>query len=202
MQKIIGFTFLLFIHCWGGISAQNVSDLEAFEKALKPGTMLTYDVSMSGKKYQLIVILKKTNGDISFDWKTTAPVNTSGTISMTTSAVSKGDALFHIFNGGVTPLDKETSLFLSNKIYSDVLTNTQAGIRINGQADTLTTMSNTIAEVGFTLDGNFISIPAWELQGGSDIKYTVSLIESQKFPLFTRLDLGWTMTLVDIKSQP
>lgn len=202
MQKFIGFTLLLVISCFGKISAQNVSDLEAFEKAMKPGTILTYDISMAGKKYQLVATVKKTGDVIAFDWKTTEPINTAGNLSMNATALSKADALFHVFNSGATSLDKETSLFLSKKIYSDVLTNTQAGIRINGQTDTLTTMSNTIAEVGFTLDGNFISIPAWELQGGSDIKYTVSLIESQKFPLFTRLDLGWTMLLVDIKSQP
>ena len=40
----------------GTITAQNVADLEAFEKAIKPGTQLIYDVTeTNGKRYPVVV---------------------------------------------------------------------------------------------------------------------------------------------------
>ena len=181
--------------------AQNVADLETLEKALKPGAVLTYDVNQGGKKYQLIATIKKLDTEILFDWKCTEPINQTGKVAISTNAVSKADAVFSMFMGGESKLENETALFLSKKTFNDVQTNTESKMKVTGKNDTLTLMSNTIAEFGVTVDGNFLSIPGWELQGGSEIKYTIQAVESQKFPLITKLDLGWTMQLLEIKSQ-
>lgn len=182
-------------------TAQNVADLETLEKALKPGAVLTYDVNQGGKKYQLIATIKKLDTEILFDWKCTEPINQTGKVAISANAVSKADAVFSMFTGGESKLENETALFLSKKTFNDVQTNTESKMKVTGKNDTLTLMSNTIAEFGVTVDGNFLSIPGWELQGGSEIKYTIQAVESQKFPLITKLDLGWTMQLLEIKSQ-
>ncbi len=194
--------FFLFTCCFCGFAfAQNVADLETLEKALKPGTVLTYDVNQGGKNYKLIAIIKKLDSECVFDWQCTEPNNQSGKIYMSANALTKADAVFSMFAAGDTKLETETALFLSKKMCSDVQTNTEALIKVTGKNDTLTRMSNTIAEFGVTVDGNFLSVPGWELQGGSEIKYTIAAVESQKFPLITRLDFGWTMQLLEVKSQ-
>ncbi len=180
--------------------SQDLSDLELFEQAMKPGAVLTYDVTMSDKKYQFIVTIKKIGDEIAFDWKMSEPVNKTGSVTMSTSAVSKADALFNYFNGGESKLEKETSVFVSKKIVSDVEATTQTSIKINGAEDTATVMSNTISDVGFVVNGNFVSIPGWELLGGSEIKYTVVVLESARFPLIYRMDLGWKIQLAEIKN--
>lgn len=181
--------------------AQNISDLETFEKAIKPGTVLTYDVSSGGKNYQFVATITKLGNEISFDWKMTAPVNKSGSVNMNAAAVSSADALFNYFSGGVSNLDKETSVWISKKLFNDIAAKAEAPIKVNGAADTATTMSNTISEFNFNLNGNLVAIPGWELEGGSDIKYTIDVIESVKFPIIYRMDLGWTIQLSEIKSQ-
>ena len=181
-------------------SAQNVADLEVFEKAMKPEAVLTYEVSMSGKKYQFIATIKKLGDEIAFDWKTTDPINKTGIVTMNATSVSKADALFNDFANGESKLEKETALFISKKIFGDVRANFQAALKVNGQGDTATIMGSTVAEFGVNINGEFLSIPGWELQGGSEIKYTLGVIESQKFPLITRIDLGWTMLLSEIKN--
>lgn len=194
---------LLFISvftCWA-VQAQNINDLESLENAIKPGTQLTYDVNAGGKQYKFIVTIKKLGTEIAFDWKMTEPVNKTGSVAMTAAAVAKADALFNYFNGGPTVLEKETSVWISQKLFNDIATNAQGAIRVNGAADTVTVMSNTISEFNFNLNGNLVAVPGWELQGGSDIKYTIDVIESAKFPLIVRMDLGWTIALSEVKSQ-
>lgn len=183
------------------LRAQDINGLETFEKAMKVGTVLTYDVNSGGKKYQFIATIKKYDSEISFGWKMTEPVNKSGTVNMNTAAVAKAEALFNYFNGGVSNLDKETSVFISRKIFSDVAANASANMKVNGASDTATVLSNTISEFNFNINGELVNVPGWELQGGSEIKYTIDVIESEKFPLIVRMDLGWTIALSEIKSQ-
>ncbi len=191
-------TICFLIVC--GVKAQNISDLEAVDAAIKPGAVLTYDVTDGGKKYQLVVTLKKVGDEITFDWATTAPANKTGAIAMNTNAVAKADALFSAFTGGNTQLDKETALFISHKIFNDVSTTSVAGIKIAGAGDTATAMSNTISEFNFNVNGNLVAVPGWELEGGGDIKYTLDVIESYKFPLIFKLEAGYTLQLVEIKN--
>lgn len=201
-MKIIfsAFSFLLLHFSFLISPAQNIADLETFEKAMKPGTVLTYDINKEEKKYQFIVTLKKLGDEIAYDWKMTDPVNKTGTVAMNVNAVAKAEAFFNNYTGGEAKLDKETSVFISKKMFNNVSSAAQASIKLNGAGDTATAMSNTISEFNFNLNGNLVAVPGWELQGGSEIKYTLDVLESVKFPLIVRMDLGWTMQLSEIKS--
>ncbi|MCW5907531.1 MAG: hypothetical protein KIS94_06720 [Chitinophagales bacterium] len=191
---------LLFLFCtFPSLSAQNISDLENFEKAMRPGTVLTYDVNMGGKQYQFIATLKKAGSETAFDWKMTEPVNKSGTVNMSASAVKNADALFNYFTGGVSNLEKETSVFISQKVFDEVAANAEAMLKVNGAEDTATRMSNTISEFNFNLNGSLVAVPGWELEGGSEIRYKISVIESRRFPLIANMNLGWTINLSEIK---
>jgi hypothetical protein len=154
---------------------------------------------MGGKQYKLIVTLKKVGDEIAFDWKTTEPANKNGMVVMNASAVKTADALFSYFTGGNSNLEKETALFISKKAFDEVAVNAEALLKMNGAADTTTRMSNTIGEFNFNLNGNLIAVPAWELEGGSEIKYKLFAIESRQFPIIVQMYIGWSMVLTEIK---
>jgi hypothetical protein len=61
-------------------------------------------------------------------------------------------------------------------------------------------MGNTIGDFNFTINGNIVVVPGSELQGGTDPKYTIDILESAKFPLIFKLDIGWTAVLQEIKN--
>lgn len=197
-MKLLYSLFFFFGTC-ALLSAQNITDLSNFEKAMRPGTVLTYDVNMGGKQYQFIATLKKIESEIAFDWKMTEPVNKSGTVNMSAFAVKNADALFNYFTGGVTNLEKATSVFISQKIFDEIAANTETMLKVNGTEDTATRMGNTISELNFNLNGNLVAVPGWELEGGSDIRYKISIIESRRFPLIAHMNLGWTINLSEIK---
>jgi hypothetical protein len=199
MKKFLStFVFLLLL-VTARLYGQNISDLETFEKAMRPGTVLTYDVNMGGKQYKFIATLKKAGDEIAFDWKMTEPINKTGTVNMSAVAVKSADALFNYFTGGASNLEKETSVFLSKKVFDDVAVNAEVLLKVNGASDTATRMSNAIGEFNFNLNGNLIAVPAWELEGGSEVKYKVVAIESRQFPLIVQMNLGWTIVLTEIK---
>lgn len=200
MKKIFYSLLVIFNFSFFVSSAQDVAALETFEKAMKPGAVLTYDVNMAGKKYQFIATIKKLGSEIAFDWKMTEPINKTGSVIMSATAISKADGLFNYFTASETKLEKETSMFISGKIFNDAATNFQASLKVNGQSDTATVLSSTVAELGVTVNGDFLSIPGIELQGGSEVKYTIGVVETQRFPLITRMDLGWTIQLMEIKN--
>jgi hypothetical protein len=180
--------------------AQDLADLETFEKSMKPGAELTYDVTTKDKQYKLIVTLKKLGDEITFSWKTTDPDNKSGTVTMTAGATAGAQALSNIFKAGDVKLDKETCLWASKQVTNSISTNAQATLKINGASDTATVMGNTIGDFNFTINGNIVVVPGSELQGGTDPKYTIDILESAKFPLIFKLDIGWTAVLQEIKN--
>jgi hypothetical protein len=200
MKKV--YTILLTIFSFSALhlASQDIADLETFENAMKPGTELKYDVTVKDKKFNLIITLKKVGDGMAFSWKTTDPDNKSGSVTMSAGALSAATAFAHVFNGGDAKLDKETCLILSKQVFTGINANAQASLKINGAADTVTVMSNAVDNFGFSVNGNMVSLEVWELQGG-DPKYTIGVLESSKFPLIYKLDIGWSMILTEIKSQ-
>ncbi|MDB5283890.1 MAG: hypothetical protein JWO06_2965 [Bacteroidota bacterium] len=198
MQKLILFLALVIFSFQ--LKAQDPADLEAFEKAIKPGAQLSYDVTTKETQYKLTIILKKLGPEMAFDWKTTGGQTKSGSVTMSANALTNATALFSNFmGGGDSKLDRETSLWLSKKVVTDVTSTTQASIKLRGSTDSVTVLSNATTSLGFNVDGNFVTLPIWELQGG-DPKCTVDVLES-KFPLIYKMDIGWSMVLTEVKSQ-
>lgn len=181
-------------------TAQNVEDLSSFEKAIKPGAQLIYDVNMGGKRYQFIATLTTVADSLVFSWKTTGNDNQSGTVTTTAGALAKADALHNLFTSGDTRLDGETALVLSKRIFNDVATTSSATVKVNGKDDTPTVLSNVIGEYNFNLNGALVAIPGWELQGGGEFNYSIQVLESAKFPLIYQLNAGFNMLLTEIKN--
>lgn len=191
---------LLFINFVSISVAQDFATLDDFEKVMKPGTTLTYDITDDGKQYQWKVKLVKVGNELSYTWETTAPSLQKGATNVTANAMNNADALTKLLAGGTTALDKEVALFISKKMFNDISTTSQLSLRVNGAADTATVFSNTIAELSFTINEKPAGIQGWELED-SEKKYKISVIESYQYPLIYSLDAGISLRLVSIQNQ-
>ena len=199
MKKIYAFLILALGLSNLHISAQDLGDIEAYEKAIKPGVELTYAVTDKDKHYNLTVTIKKAGDEVAFAWKTSDPDNKSGSVTMSAGAINEAKAFSNIFTGGDAKLDKETSLWVSKQVFNDVSANAQATVKVNGATDTVTVLGNTVGNVNLVLNGEGASVPGYELEGGT-AKYTIGFVESVKFPLVYKLDLGWSIVLTEIKN--
>ncbi|HRG88068.1 MAG TPA: hypothetical protein PLW44_03550 [Chitinophagales bacterium] len=184
----------------GTITAQNVADLEAFEKAIKPGTQLIYDVTeTNGKRYPVVVTLTSVGPEVAYEWKATGAEPKTGTVSMSADAVAKAEALHIGFTSGDVKTDAETGLIISQKVFKDVATTSTANVKVKGKDDTPTLLNNVIGEYNFNLNGALVAIPGWELEGGVENAYSIQVLESAKFPLIFQLNAGWRIQLVEVK---
>jgi len=198
MKKIYALLLLIITLQVSHLSAQDLADLDTYEKSMKPGAELSYDVTANGKQFKMVVTLKKVGAEVAFDWKTTDPDNKSGSVTMSANAVATAKAFSNIFKGGATSLESETSLWASKQLCTEIVANAQASVKVKGASDTATVLGNTMGLFNLNLNGNGVSLSGYELQGGSPV-YTIDIIESPKFPLIYKLDIGWTMVLTDIK---
>lgn len=191
---------LLFMGLVNISIAQDFATLDDFEKVMKPGTVLTYDVTEDGKQYQWKVKLVKVGNELSYTWETTAPSLQKGTTSVTANGMANADALSKLLAISTATLDKEVALLISKKMFDEVSTTSQLSLRVNGAADAATVFSNTIAELSFTINDKPAGIQGWELED-SEKKYKLSVIESYKYPLIYNLDAGVSLRLVSIQTQ-
>lgn len=109
------------------VTAQEVTSF-----SLTKGTKLIYNVEQGTNKYQFIMKITELGKGVSFDWEMTAPVNKTGSVTMTPDAMKSATALFNYFNGGTTTLAKETSAFVSRNAYTKIEKNKKVTLSANG----------------------------------------------------------------------
>lgn len=200
-MRLLSLVFICLSLLSGTIAAQNVADLETFEKAIKPGTQLIYDVTeTNGKRYQVIVTLTSVGPEVAYEWKATGAEPKTGTVSISADAVAKAEALHIGFTSGDVKTDAETGLIISQKVFKDVATTSTANVKVKGKDDTPTLLNNVIGEYNFNLNGALVAIPGWELEGGVENAYSIQVLESAKFPLIFQLNAGGSVQLVEVKT--
>lgn len=200
-MRLSALFFICLILLSGSIAAQNVADLEAFEKAIKPGTQLIYDVTeTNGKRYPVVVTLTSVGPEVSYEWKATGAEPKTGTVSISADAVAKAEALYIGFTGGDVKTDVETGLIISQKVFKEVEATSTTNVKVKGKDSPPTLLNNVIGEYNFNLNGTLVAIPGWELEGGEETNYTIQVLESAKFPLIFQLNAGWRIQLVEVKT--
>lgn len=100
--------------------------------SLTKGTKLIYNVEQGTNEYQFIMKITELGKGVSFDWEMTAPVNKTGSVTMTPDAMKSATALFNYFSGGATTLAKETSAFVSRDVYTKIEKNKKVTLSANG----------------------------------------------------------------------
>ncbi len=196
MKKILTLLIVIFAFTIARLKAQ---DIDVFEKAIKPGAQLTYEVTNQDNQYELIVTIVKTGAEVSFTWKTTDPDNKTGSVTMSADALTQARSFANVFGGGDVKADKETVLWASKQLVADVVANNAAKVKMHGENDTITSMTSAIADCNFSINQAAVTISGYELEGG-DPKCSATFIESTKFPILARLNAGIILVLAEIKN--
>ncbi|MCS6933857.1 MAG: hypothetical protein NZM35_01725 [Chitinophagales bacterium] len=195
----------LQIIIWFGIiarntlSAQDVAVLDDYEKAIKQGTVITYEVTEGNNTYQWIVKLIKVGSEISYTWETTEPSLQKGNVTLTANALQKAELLQCLFTSGNVTAEKTGTIFLSRKMFDEITNTSQLKLRVKGPEDAETVMGNTIVNISFTINDIPAAIQGWELED-SERKYNIIVVESMKFPLVYSCDMGIKLRLISIQT--
>jgi len=166
--------------------------------ALKTGSVLTYSVNANGSRYNFIITIMGWGDNRVFDYEMTAPVSQTGNITLTASALATASAQTNRFSGGPVTLADRTTVWLSKAVFDGLKKNFQARISSDGDSP-VTLLNNFEDQFNVIVDGKNIrlNIIYAEEQSGKPYKYWI--LNDADNPLILKMDLGWTIELIDVK---
>jgi hypothetical protein len=166
------------------------------------GTKLTYHVEYNnGTGYDYVVTVNNFGPSISFGWRMTAPVNSSGKVSLSSAALQNATSYKNSFsNASDLKLTGESTVWLSRKNFNDLKTGPKTTMNMTGEP--LEFIKNTAkVTASYKLRGvvKDAAIISCEYLPAGDILYTVNVFDDPKNPLIQYLSLGdFTITLKSV----
>ncbi len=165
-------------------------------------TTYVYEVDYYGIKYDFIVTVKSLSDGITFDYEMTNAAKTKGTIIMTKEALENAVNQYNHFQGGEKKLTDATTVWVSKKVFNDLVEKGEAVISPDG-GKTMVTIGGATPLHDFTMHNaksdekmDDISHIYAESEDGK-IKYRIHM--SEYHPLILKMDLGWTITLKELR---
>ncbi len=180
---------------------------------LSPGTVKTYTyaVNYNGLKYKFKVSPVSINmqANSSFNWAMTHRDNMKGLISMTKAALDTAHGQMNMFAAGDKKLDKLTSVWVSNAVFSELKKNGYAVMAASNEGAKKFTVLTTPEEENGDLDvGNPANVE--NAQGrtkllktihvrSEDGKENIWINDDAANPVITRMEIGWAIGLVNVE---
>jgi len=178
---------------------------------IKPGTKLIYAVESGAQKYDFIVTIKALTPALVFDWQMTDPINTSGTITHTATAMNSATTMYNYFAGGAKTLgDDQISVWLSKNTYTGLLKMNKGvmmTMNVGESPKKMGIFADEESEFHIIVDGEKETIEeevAKELndegqpKGGDDF---IGFYKSPKLPIILRMRNGFHIALKEIKTK-
>ena len=170
-----------------------------------PGHTFVYEVDYYGEKYDFMVTVNEIGDGIKFDYEMTNAAKTKGSVSMSKDALENATVQNNIFSGGELDLTDQTTVWLSKKVFMDLVENGKSTISTDG-GETETEIGdatpmhdyqiyNAISDETFD-DISYIYVQS--LDGA--VAYWIHM--SKYNPLILKMDIGWTITLKELRIDP
>ena len=178
---------------------------------VKPGTKLIYAVEAGEQKYDFIVTVKALTPALVFDWQMTDPVNTSGTITHTATAMISANTMYNYFSSGTKALDNNTiSVWLSKNTFTNLTKESKSVMMKMNTGEPLKKMGTYKEdpdELHILINGEKETIEekiAKELNAeGAPVGYDTffTFFNSVKMPVILRMQNGFYIALKEIKTK-
>jgi hypothetical protein len=190
--------FLMVVLILSGISTRSYSqENKTNDTWLKTGSALNYSVQAGTKNYEFNISDLLITNDIAFSWKMTAPVNTSGKVSMNIDAIDTSKTMVNYFSDkSVQNLTDKTTVWLSRKVYKLLLGQQAVNMTIDNQKETIKYLRNE--KYTLTIDGAKTEVDV--MVAGSDAGSTFWILNDPKNPLIVKMNLAFTIELKSVKT--
>ncbi len=177
---------------------------------VKPGTKLIYAVVSGEQKYDFIVTVKTLTPALVFDWQMTDPINNSGTITHTLTAMISANTMYNYFAPGPKTLDDNSiSVWLSKNSFAGLMKQGKGVMMSLNTGESPKKMGTYTDESEFHIivDGEKDTIEeemAKELNDDGQPKGTEEFFtfnKSAKMPIILRMKNGFYIALKEIKTK-
>jgi hypothetical protein len=170
---------------------------------IKQGDKLVYAVNAGGRQYEFIVTVNKhdSKNGIDFNYEMTNATNTSGRVMISPAAMAGATKYVNYFRGGELSLTDASSVWLSGKNFGD-MPQRQTSIQLdNGAPETFYRPKDEDVSMTVKIKGENKIVTGFRInnqQDGAGGK-TLWINDLSSNPLILKMDLGWTVTLKEIR---
>ncbi|MCX7743795.1 MAG: hypothetical protein N2167_04430 [Flavobacteriales bacterium] len=170
--------------------------------SIKKGTQLIYHVDNGEMQYQFIVdIQKASEKGIEFNWKMTDPVNYSGKVSMTASALKNSNKLFNYFsNQSSETLSDQTAVFISNDLYDEFVKNERAKIDFGTGEEILIRRNELFKGYKVMINGKETELEFYDANN-VETNHVLRFTKIGKYPLILEMHIDFSISLKEVKTK-
>jgi hypothetical protein len=193
--------FLIIIIAFCGFQSELSNDID-----LEPGSILIYSVKREGQTSELIVTIEQLKPVLKFNYKITFDPTTSGQVIMTQNALENADKQIDLLLGGKQYLDNATSLWISKKSFSELVSGDSTRVVTNdGSVFYIKKLEDSVKKINVDDDTQYVNFiyAAQILKNDNnemDFGYSYKILDDPDNPIILSMDLGWTIELEKIIS--
>jgi hypothetical protein len=183
------------------VSKIGSDDLHLIEFAA--GDTLIYEVNAGGNTYEFVAVLQTydlSGKGFSFDWKMTAPVNLSGTVSVLADAYLNSRSYINRFAGGSLVLKDACTVFLTAQNFGE-MPQKESRLILDGDEETFYRPDNDEVPFKVKIGGEEYTLDGFKINnkkdGKGDKTIVIQGISSQS--LILEMELGFKIRLKEIK---
>lgn len=158
-----------------------------------PGTRIAYEVDYRGETYDFIVYIEKRDREgIRIRYSMTDDARTHGMIMLTSDALKESRAQNNYFNGSDLYLNASTTVWVSEKVYSELKDQKYSRIDPGEGEEKFNLTGEAKMDLPFGDKLKKVKVLIAESESGK----SYWILDDKKNPLILKMNLGWK---IDIK---
>lgn len=167
---------------------------------INEGDILVYDVRNGGDLYYYTITIKEFKSKIYFDWVMSDPIHKSGSVEIKPKALSKSMTLINYVNDGHLTFEEETIVWISKIMFKEISESKTPVIKIDDHEGNKMELKG-YSKQWIKYKGNDMEIDVLDVSNNEsffDLK-KFSILNNSKNPLLTRMNIGFTVELMEVK---
>lgn len=179
-------------------SGQCIAQSQKF--ILKTGTTLVYQVENQNQKYDFTINIEEITPSIVFTFKMSNARKTSGKITITQEALKNAIAQYNYFQSNEVTLDKQTTVWVSKKVWNNLKKRKKSEISTNSGEMNLKTLE-LIKSQDFpvTMNGQELALSTMYCVTNDTNAYKYWILDDINNPLILKMELNFSIELKEIK---
>ena len=175
-----------------------ISELHAQEFKVTRGMTLKYNVTDGETKYKMWVMVKDVFPEPIFDWLILNDKCVQGRIKISAEAWKTADKEYNLFDPGYQKLTEQTTLWVSQYIYSSLKNN--GDVKMTPDQNEKHYVRKEYQDFPVKIDGQASTIHCMYLESDDATKDKFWIADSKNTPIILKMNFGFSMELYEINS--
>lgn len=170
------------------------------EFSLTKGMVLVYQVDNQNQKYNFTINLEEISPSIVFTFKMSNARNTSGKITISKEALKNAVAQYNYFQNNEVTLDKQTTVWISKKVWTNLKKRKKSNISTNSGEMNLKLLEwVNNQDYSVIMNGNELSLKSMYCITKDSNSYKYWILDDVNNPLILKMELNFSIELKEVK---